>query len=112
MVLLPQAHWYAAAELERPWTPVHGTLSLAAPPSPHRGCELGIPLIDRIVIPHTDITPPANWHEVVNCCLTALGFRDIVTALVIKHIHTVRAPDNLTLGLELLADFEYPYLFA
>jgi len=51
-----------------------------------------IPLVNRIPVPHADITPRTDGNQIVDGRLAALGLGHIVAALKVKHIHLVLAP--------------------
>jgi hypothetical protein len=69
-------------------------------------CELSIPLVDGILISHAQVTTRANRNQILDCHVTALTLRSVMTALIIKYVHLVRTPDNLTLRIELATHFQ------
>lgn len=77
-----------------------------------RRCELGIPLVDCILISHAQVTSRANRNKVLYRHIAALALWGIVTALIVKHVHPIRTPNNFTLCIKLTANLQQPHLFA
>jgi hypothetical protein len=75
-------------------------------------CELCIPLVDRILVTHAQITPRANRNKVLYRHIAALTLGSVMTALVIEYIHLVRTPNDLTLSIKLATNLQEPHLFA
>jgi hypothetical protein len=73
--------------------------------------KLCIPLVDCIFVAHAQVTTGTNGNQVLNSHSTAFALRSIVTALVIKNSHIVRAPNDLTFCIKLATDLQQPDLF-
>jgi hypothetical protein len=68
--------------------------------------ELSIPLVDGILVAHTEVTPRTNRDKVLNRHSTPFALRSIVTTLIVEHGHLVCAPNNPAFRIELATHFQ------
>lgn len=73
--------------------------------------KLRIPLVDCELTSHAHVTSRTDRNKVVEGRSSALGFWNIMTALVVECVHPIRAPNDLTLYVKLCSNFGKPHLF-
>jgi len=70
-----------------------------------------VPFVDGIAVPHAAIAPSTNRKQIVDRCLAAFAFGDIVSALVIKHSNLVATPTYFALVFKHMSKVGNPHLF-
>jgi len=68
--------------------------------------KLCVPLVNCILVSHTQVTTRADRNQIIYRCDTTPAFRGIVTALIVENTHAICAPNNLTLCIELGSNFQ------